>query len=225
LAKEDDCSMSSSDIDDDDDDDDDDTNDKYDEQELLVEFRKLISKHMKLQKRHRDLLYSHEKLIDSYALLEPAHEVMVTKEKDSHPHTYTCAPYSIDLSCANPCCYQTKPSCDERALVETCDSLIASENDKLKRENEMLKMELSRLKDKGHVQPSQDNHDHMVKKLEKGSTITCAKLPQTNLRTSYQKIDKIKKKSHVKCFECSTLGHFSSECPNKKNDQANLSRR
>jgi hypothetical protein len=29
----------------------------------------------------------------------------------------------------------------------------------------------------------------------------------------------------VKCFECSILGHFSSECPNKKNDQVKLSRR
>jgi hypothetical protein len=41
LAEEDDCSMSSSD-------DDDYTDDLYDEQGLLVEFKKLISKHMKL---------------------------------------------------------------------------------------------------------------------------------------------------------------------------------
>jgi hypothetical protein len=89
----------------------------------------------------------------------------------------------------------------------------------------MIKMELSRLKGKGHVQPSQDNRDHMVKNLEKGSTITCTKLPQINLKTSYQNVDKLKKKAHVKCFECSTLGHFSSECPNKKSDQAKPSRR
>jgi hypothetical protein len=77
------------------------------------------------------------------------------------------------------------------------------------------------------VQSYQDNRCHIVKKLGKGSTITYAKLPQINLNTSYQKIDKtkMKKKDHVKCFECSTLGHFSSECPNKKNDQAKLSRR
>jgi hypothetical protein len=74
------------------------------------------------------------------------------------------------------------------------------------------------LKGKGHVQPFQDNRDHMVKKLEKGSTVTCAMLLQINLKTSYQKVDKpkIKKKAQVKSFECSTLGHFSSECPNKK---------
>jgi hypothetical protein len=77
------------------------------------------------------------------------------------------------------------------------------------------------------VQPSQDNRGHMVKKLDKGSTITCVKLPQINLKTSYQNIDKtkIKKKAHVKCFECSTLGHFSSECPNKKSNQVKPSRR
>jgi hypothetical protein len=192
-----------------------------------VEFRKLIHKHMKLQKRHVDLLCSHKKFIDSYALLESDHEVMVTKVKDSKSHIYTCAPSSIDLSCANSCCSQAKPSCDEHVLIETCDRFIASENDELKRENEMLKMELSRLKGKCHVQPSQDNRDHMVKKLEKGSTITCAKLPQINLKTSYQKVDKskIKKKVHVKCFKCSTLGHFSSACPNKKSDQENPSRR
>jgi hypothetical protein len=61
-------------------------------------------------------------------------------------------------------------------------------------------MELSRLKGKGHRQTSQDNRNDMVKKLEKGSIITCTKLPQINLKTSYQKVDKlkIKKKAHVK---------------------------
>jgi hypothetical protein len=222
LSEEDGCSTSSFDVNDNDD-----TDDEYDEQELLMEFKKFISKHMKLQKRHGDLLCYHKELMESYALLESAHEVMVTTIKDSQPHTCTCAQPSIDLSCANSWCSQVKPSCDEHVLVETCDSLIASENAELKRENEMLKMELSQLKGKGHVQPSQDNRDHMVKKFEKGATVTCAKLPQINLKTSYQKFDKpkIKKKAQVKCFECSTLGHFSSECPNKESDHEKPSRR
>jgi hypothetical protein len=135
--------------------------------------------------------------------------------------------HSIDLSYANSYCSQVKSSCDEHVLVKICDSLIASENDELKRENKMLKMELSQLKGKGHVQPFQDNSDHMMKKLKKGSTITYTKLPQINLKTSYQKVDKlkIKKKAHVKCHECSILRHFSSECPNKKSDQAKSFRR
>jgi hypothetical protein len=130
LVEEEDCSTSSSN----DDNDDDDTDDEYDYEELLLEFKKLISKHMKLKKRHRDLLCSHKELIDSYALIESTHEVMVTKVKDYQPHTCTCAPPSIDLSFANSCCSQAKPSCDEQVLVETCDSFIASENDELKRE-------------------------------------------------------------------------------------------
>jgi hypothetical protein len=59
LAEEDDCSMSSSD----DDNYDDDIDDEYDDQELFLEFQKLISKHMKLQKRHGDLLCSHKSLL------------------------------------------------------------------------------------------------------------------------------------------------------------------
>jgi hypothetical protein len=52
-------------------------------------------------------------------------------------------------------------------------------------------------------------------------------LPQINLKTSYQNVDKtkIKKKAHIKCFECSTLEHFSSECPNRKSNQVKPSRR
>jgi hypothetical protein len=135
--------------------------------------------------------------MDSYTLLELANEVMVTTIKDSQPHICTCAQHSIDLSCANSYCSQAKPSCDEHVLVETCDNFITSENDELKRENEMLKMKLSLLKGKCHVQPSQDNHAHILKKIEKGSTITCAKLPQINLKISYQNVDKpkIKKKA------------------------------
>jgi hypothetical protein len=73
--------------------------------------------------------------MDSYALLESAHEVMIIKVKYSKPHTCTCAPPSIDLSCANSFCSQAKPSCDEHVLLETCDSFIASENNEFKREN------------------------------------------------------------------------------------------
>jgi hypothetical protein len=73
-------------------------------------------------------------------LLESAHEFIVTKVKDSKPYTCTCAPPSIDLSCANSYCSQAKLSCDEYVLVETYDSFIASENDELKKENEMVKM-------------------------------------------------------------------------------------
>jgi hypothetical protein len=70
---------------------------------LMEEFYKLISKHMKLQKRYEDLLCSHEKLIDSYALVEATHEVIFTMVKSSPPHTCTRVPHFINLSCANSC--------------------------------------------------------------------------------------------------------------------------
>ncbi|TVU26080.1 hypothetical protein EJB05_28609, partial [Eragrostis curvula] len=62
--------------------------------------------------------------------------------------------------------------CSHEDLIEAHALLeyLMSENDNLMREVEKLKNELRVLKGKGHVQPSQDNRDDMVKKLEKGST-------------------------------------------------------
>jgi hypothetical protein len=176
LVGEDDCSISSSDDDDnDDDDDDDDTDNEDDDQVLLEEFHKLMSKPMKLQKRHGDLLCFHEKLIDSYALLEATYEVLLTMVKFSQPHTCTCAPHSIYLSCDNSCCSQAKSSCDEHVLVKTYDNLIASENDELKREVEMLKIKLSRLKGKSHMQPSQDHLNVPTRKVIMQSSLEVKK--------------------------------------------------
>jgi predicted nuclease with TOPRIM domain len=88
----------------------------------------------------------------------------------------------IDKSCS--------PSCNENVVVETCDSLIGKKNDELKQEVKWLRERLASLMGKGKsdeeqvdtsqdmkskVQPSQDNHDPMVKKLEKGATVTCYK--------------------------------------------------
>ena len=61
-------------------------------------------------------------------------------------------------------------------IVETCDDLIAKENDELKQEVERLMADLRRLKGmytQEQVQPSQDNTSAGVKKLEKGETVTC----------------------------------------------------
>jgi hypothetical protein len=90
--------------------------------------------------------------------------------------------YLIDESCS--------PSCNENAVVKTCDSLIGKKNDELKQEVKWLRGRLASLMGKGKhdeeqvdisqdmkskVQPSQDNRDPMVKKLEKGATVTCYK--------------------------------------------------
>ena len=80
-------------------------------------------------------------------------------------------PISKVESCSNPC----NEECYENIVVESCDDLIAKENDELKQEVERLMKDLARLKGKSIVQPSQDNHEDMVKKHEKGSIVTCFK--------------------------------------------------
>ena len=59
----------------------------------------------------------------------------------------------IDEFCSNPC----NEKCNENVVVESCDDLIAKENDELKQEVGRLMKNLARLKDKSiesNVQPS-----------------------------------------------------------------------
>jgi len=76
------------------------------------------------------------------------------------------------------------------------------ENDELKQEVEELKMEMTKLKSKGQVQPSQDNCDDMVKKLEKGSNST----------TSTPQQGQAKVRSFVQ-VKRSNMGQKGSTCP------------
>jgi hypothetical protein len=81
-------------------------------------------------------------------------------------------------------------SCNENLVVETCDYLIGKKNYELKQEVKWLRERLASLTGKGKndeeqvdfsqdikskVQPPQDSHDPMVKKLEKGAIVTCYK--------------------------------------------------
>ena len=70
----------------------------------------------------------------------------------------------IDESRSNSC----NEKCYEDIIVETCKDLIVKENNELNQEMEKLMKNLARLKDKSIVQPSQDNCENMVNKLEKG---------------------------------------------------------
>jgi hypothetical protein len=108
-------------------------------------------------------------------------------------------------------------------------------------------MSLTQLKGKCIAQPSQDNHDHMVKKLETGTTVACIKPLEGNvkdLRIAKRKKQKMKIKAsskslnhasikgnihgndqatlHTKrskkCSECFEKGHWIRSCPYIKND-------
>jgi hypothetical protein len=196
---------------------------------------------MVLQANHNELEHSYEKLVDSYATLEIAHEVVFPSVKSIQPlsHTCTCSQVQVNLSCANDCLSQASQSIIEHVLVESCDNLIAEENDKLKKEVEKLQKDLYVLKEKSKVQPSQDNCEDMVKKLEKGSTITRS-TPQQHTMTHKNKIQEKSKVGQVKsqyrpikhkaqeslskkprssnkwrvCYKYREKGHFADSCPN-----------
>jgi hypothetical protein len=195
---------------------------------------------MALQADHKGLECSYEKLVDSYATLEIAHEVVLSSVKSMQPlsHTCTCSQVQIDLSCANDCVSQASQSSIEHVLVESCDDLIAKENDKLKQEVEKLQKDLYVLKEKSKVQPFQDNREDMVKKLENGSTVTIS-TPQQHTRTHKHKIQEKSKVGQINsqhrptkhkvqeslskkprssnkwrvCYKCRKKGHFANSCP------------
>jgi hypothetical protein len=144
------------------------------EQEKKVlndKLEKLTSEHMALQACYKELECSHENLVESHTCLEVAHEVVLSSVISTQPlsHTCTCSHVNIELSCTKPYCSQASQSSIEHVFVDTCDDLIAKENDQLMQEVEKFKEDLSKLKGKSQVQPCQDNRDNMVKKLEKGS--------------------------------------------------------
>ena len=122
------------------------------------------------------------------------YESLESKSESSSDKSFPC-----NIPCAIPIIKVDAPTscdltpCNEDVIVETCDDLIAKENDELKQEVERLMADLRRLKGKytqEQVQPSQDNTSAGVKKLEKGETVTC--------------------------FKCHKEGHKSYQCKEKE---------
>jgi uncharacterized protein YhaN len=155
---------------------------------LKDKVERLTSKNETLQESHDELLCSHEKLMDSHIMLEIAYEIVVTTVKSYQPHTHkcTCTQVQSILSCANNCCSQESQPSVEHVLVEICDDSITKENEELKEEVERLRRDLIQWKGKCNAQPSQDNCEDMVKKLEKGSTDACIKPHQESHKPKWQ---------------------------------------
>jgi hypothetical protein len=91
--------------------------------------------------------------------------------------------YNIDINA--PC------SNVEKMLVEACDEAIGQENDYLKREIKKLELEVNKLKKQAKVQPTQDNHSNMVKKLEKGRTAPKIASQEPKKQVQHQKDERI----------------------------------
>jgi hypothetical protein len=108
-------------------------------------------------------------------------------------------------------------------------------------------MSLTQLKGKCTAQPSQDNRDHMVKKLEMGTTVACTKTLEENVKdlriakgkeqkkkinTSAKSLNRASMQGNIqvnsqatlhtkrskKCSECFEKGHSIRSCPYIKND-------
>jgi hypothetical protein len=129
---------------------------------------RLNIENLALQEKHDMLVSSHNKFMDSHIMLEMAHEVVLTNLKSYQPHICTCTQIESILSCANKCCSQESQSSIELEFSGTSNVSYAKENNELKEENERLKRSLTQLKGKWHSQPSQDNHDNIVKRLRRG---------------------------------------------------------
>jgi hypothetical protein len=116
----------------------------------------------------------------------------------------------------------------------------AKENNELKEENERLKRSLTQLKGKCHAQPSQDNRDNIVKKVEKGTTVACTKPLQKNTKLSKKGMSKVQgdkinahticsnnvpmcfnkvrsKRRYMRCYGCKEKGHEIGSCSHMKN--------
>jgi hypothetical protein len=107
-------------------------------------------------------------------------------------------------------------------------------------------MSLTQLKGKCIAQPSQDNRDHMVKKLETGTTVACTKSFEENVKdlriakrreqkkrinTSSKSLNHASIKGNIqgndqatlhtkksrRCNECFEKGHLIRSCPYIKN--------
>ena len=72
-----------------------------------------------------------------------------------------------------------------------------------------------RLNGKQEAQPSQDNHENMVKKLEKGSNLAPSKTQQKNHNSSNVKATKSNKHRKRLCYGCGLYGHEWAMCPHK----------
>jgi hypothetical protein len=168
------------------------------------------------ESKHDGSFCAHENLMDEHIMLKIAHKVIIENSKFQQSHSCTCIQIETILPCANACCPSTSKSSFELEFAGTKDDTYQN----LKEENERLKMSLTQLKGKCIAQPSQDNRDHMVKKLEMGTTVACTETLEENVKD----LRIAKRKEQKKKINTSTksLNHASTEGNIQGNDQATL---
>jgi hypothetical protein len=194
---------------------------------IKAQLEVLSSKHVKMQQDHEMLKCSHENLQDAHVMLQVSNEVVITSVKHFQPPTqkYTCSLNSINFVCANVCCSQSQQLSVEQIHVESCDDFIAQENDQLKLEVRRLELEMVKLEGKALGQLTQDNRDHMMNKLESGTTITRPFSLQKYKSSHHKRQEKVNDLKHIKCFKCSNMDHYTFMCSAQVESKRRLSRR
>jgi hypothetical protein len=136
-----------------------------------------------LQKTHQDLQVQFDALW------------LNTSKKSSDPEAPQASTskgcercYNLDI---DTLCAQSQHSNVEQVLVETCDDVIGKENHHLKREVKKLELKVNKLSKQTKVQPPQDNHSNMVKKLEKGKTAPKIASQQQRKQVQHEKDEKV----------------------------------
>jgi hypothetical protein len=111
-------------------------------------------------------------------------------------------------------------------FMDSCDDHIAEENDLLKLEVKRLELKMIKFQGKSLGQPTQDNHDHMVNKLESGTTVSRSFSQGKYKSPHHKRQEKVKKDlKHIKCFKCSDMGHYAFMCSAQVESKTRLSRR
>jgi hypothetical protein len=183
---------------------------------LKDQMEKLKNENIAFQEKYDMLLYYNENLMDDHTILNIAHEVVIENLKFQQPHSCTCIQIEAILPCAKACCSSTSKSSFELEFAGTKDDTYQ----KLKEENERLKMSLTQLKGKFIAQPSQDNRDHMVKKLETETTVACTKSLEENVKDL--RIAKRREQKKIINTSSKSLNHASIQGNIQGNDQTTL---
>jgi hypothetical protein len=195
---------------------------------LKAQLEVFTSKHVKMQKDYEMLKCSHEDLQDAHVILQVSHEVVITSVKHFQPHAQecTCSPNIVNSIYGNACCSQSQQSNIDQINVDSCDDLIAKENDLLKLDVQRFESEMVKLKGKTLGQPTQDNHDHMMNKLELEITVNRSSSQQKYKSLHHKKQEKVKNDiKHIKCFKCSDMGHYAFMCSAQIESKTRLSRK
>ena len=109
---------------------------------LVTKYENLLCKFKLLSKEHEELKLKFESINDANDSLEMEQTIPCAIPISRVDASTSCIDL-IDESCSNPC----NEKCNENVVIESCDDLIAKENEELKQEVERLMKDLARFID------------------------------------------------------------------------------